>query len=152
MAKTRTVNVEGFQLCVVNADCPTGQVCVSGTCVDHEPCSAGTHWDESKKACVVDTCAVNTDCPVGQVCQSGICVDHAVCPIGTHWDETQKACVADIPCTIDADCPEGYVCQSGVCVKVSPPPITPLKLVLATLAVFGGGVGLYYGLKGGKKK
>lgn len=33
-----------------------------------------------------------------------------------------------------------------------PPPIELLKLVLTTLAVFGGGVGLYYVSKGSKKK
>lgn len=78
------------------------------------------------------SCSVDADCPTGYICQDGVCVQ------------------APPQCTVDADCAEGYVCQGGVCVKL-PPSIAPLKLVLVTLAVFGGGVGIYYGLRGKKK-
>ena len=60
--------------CTVDFDCPINQVCSGGTCVDHAICPIGTHWDESQKACVIDTCTIDADCPIGQICKDGTCI------------------------------------------------------------------------------
>ncbi|MBN2498298.1 MAG: hypothetical protein JXR96_27150, partial [Deltaproteobacteria bacterium] len=89
--------------CRFDADCPDGQACEEGRCVD-EP-QVG--------------CQHSSDCQAGQVCLDGqcvtICYEDADCPAGHSCQ--QHACVPGCAyaCCSDADCPEGYACQDHEC-------------------------------------
>jgi Cys-rich repeat protein len=101
--------------CTSSAQCASGEVCVSGTCVRPPPgctsnaqCSSGQICQAG--ACVTPPppgCTSNAQCSSGQVCQSGVCVTAP--PPG---------------CTSNAQCSTGQVCQSGVCVTPPPPGCT----------------------------
>jgi MYXO-CTERM domain-containing protein len=83
--------------CRTNDDCPSGEVCVDGTCVTATPTRTPPGF-----------CNDDNDCPEGQVC-----VDH-------H-------CVTPTPtpqCHQDEDCPSGQVCVDGTCVTATPT-VTP---------------------------
>jgi Cys-rich repeat protein len=117
--------------CATNADCPSGEICVSGTCVPNTPPACRTNADCPagevcvNGSCVASTpqCQTNADCPSGQTCVSGTCVPNtppacrtnADCPAGETC--VNGTCVGGPPpCQTNADCPPGQTCQSGVCV------------------------------------
>ena len=97
--------------CTTSAQCATGEVCVSGTCVRPPPgctsnaqCSGGQVCQAG--SCVTPpppSCTSNAQCGTGQICQSGTCV--AAPPPG---------------CTSNAQCTSSQVCRSGVCVTPAP--------------------------------
>lgn len=95
--------------CRSDADCASGELCVSGTCVTAPP----------------PACTSNAQCPAGQVCQAGVCVSPPppACRTDADCAANQRcqsgACVAAPPppaCRTDADCASNEICQSGVCV------------------------------------
>ena len=83
--------------CTSNSQCPSGYICVSGSCVPQGTPPA--------------SCTSNSDCPTGYVCVNGQCVPGSSGPT---------------PCTSNSNCPSGYVCVNGQCVvgSSSPPPTT----------------------------
>jgi Cys-rich repeat protein len=128
-----TGDVEAVQTapgCQSTADCATGEVCSSGTCVRAPPpqctssaqCAAGNVCQAG--VCVPSTpaCVVDADCAVGQVCASGQCVTLTPpqCQVDSDCARGQQcqsgACVTPVPqCTSNAQCPVGWVCQAGSC-------------------------------------
>jgi len=119
----------------LNLDCPVGQVCKAGACIDScggvtcpygnvcrnggcvDPC-IGIECDEgfSCELGVCRSCECSA-CAGGKVCQAttNVCVDTGcetqACAAGTHC--VAGACVED--CT-GAKCPSGQLCQVGECV------------------------------------
>lgn len=88
--------------CENDDDCPSGEVCVDGSCVTATPTNTP-----------VGFCRNDQDCPEGQVCVDNRCVTPTPTqtPIGY--------------CTSDDDCPEGQVCVDNMCVNATPTP-TPI--------------------------
>lgn len=88
--------------CQNDDDCPSGEVCVDGSCVTATPTNTP-----------VGFCRNDQDCPEGQVCVDNRCVTPTPTqtPIGY--------------CTSDDDCPEGQVCVDNMCVNATPTP-TPI--------------------------
>ena len=94
--------------CSVDTDCPGGQICINGECVD-DP---------------APECTVDSDCPQGEICINGKCVpdDDVVDPLpdpdddGPDPDPDPDPDPVGDECKIDADCPEGQVCVNGKCV------------------------------------
>ena len=72
--------------CRLNSDCPAGQTCDDGACVEAEACAG--------EGC---PCQSDAGCPVGQVCElaTGVCFEP--------------------DCRADLDCPLGAICQGGQC-------------------------------------
>ncbi|AKU91600.1 matrixin family metalloprotease [Vulgatibacter incomptus] len=88
--------------CVVDEDCPSGQVCKDGTCEtpsckNHDDCAPGMF-------CSVDTCVpgcrTHLECGDGEFCQDGVC------------SPLQSRCTICSTCTQDSDCGPGnaYLC------------------------------------------
>ncbi|MBI5495182.1 MAG: hypothetical protein HY904_09135 [Deltaproteobacteria bacterium] len=81
-------------------DCPAGNICQAGQCVD---------------GCVADA-----DCPDQRVCQQSVCVVPAPCQVDEDC-RTGELCLArqcrpqDTFCQSDRDCPLELYCVSGVC-------------------------------------
>jgi MYXO-CTERM domain-containing protein len=115
--------------CETSEDCPDGQVCIDGHCVDATPTSTPTP---------IGYCTGNDDCPDGQVCVNNMCVTPTPThtPIGycTGNDDcpdgqvcVNNMCVTPTPtrtpigyCTSTDDCPDGQVCVNNMCVAVTP--------------------------------
>ena len=76
--------------CVDDADCPNGEVCVDGTCVDATPTPTPT-----------PECTDDNDCPPGQVCVDGRCVDTTPTPTPTFFSTGSGGC----NCKIDPNAP-----------------------------------------------
>ncbi len=87
------------QSCSQDTDCPSGDICLDGTCS-----TPGT-----------DECAINLDCSNGQVCNNGTCEDPSGCV--TSFDCDGFFCDADGTCATTCDdtiaCGAGYVCDAG---------------------------------------
>ncbi|TNE46812.1 MAG: trypsin-like serine protease [Deltaproteobacteria bacterium] len=94
--------------CTNDTDCPVGQVCQNGTCVNPQQ----------------PQCTNDTDCPSGQVCRNGKCETPAPpqctrdsdCPSGQVCRNNK--CEQGPPppqCTKDSDCPSGQVCRNNKC-------------------------------------
>jgi Cys-rich repeat protein len=106
-------------LCRSDADCPTGEVCVNGTCHVATPTPTP-----------IGFCTKDQDCPTGQVCANNHCVtptatpqcrSNADCPAGAVC--ANGLCVTPTPqCRSNADCPAGEVCVNGTCEGASPTP------------------------------
>jgi hypothetical protein len=123
--------------CQVNTDCPSGDLCLDGTCVppanqcyDGSQCPTG---DDCVQGACTPTCSLPSDagaaasCPTGYACASivdassgGVCTvnpqpcesNPAACPSGTVC--TQNHCAA--ACGQDGLCPAGEECLQGGCV------------------------------------
>jgi MYXO-CTERM domain-containing protein len=113
--------------CENDEDCPEGQVCVDGECVEATPTNTP-----------IGFCNDNEDCPEGQVCVNnrcvtptpsptpiGYCEDTEDCPIGQVC--LNNMCVTPTPsptpigyCEDNEDCPNGQVCVNNMCVAVTP--------------------------------
>ncbi len=96
--------------CRSSADCATGEVCSSGTCVSAPP----------------PQCTSNTQCATGQSCQAGVCVptttgcaNDADCASGEQCVRATCVPVSQPQCTSSAQCPLGWTCQAGQCAPTS---------------------------------
>jgi MYXO-CTERM domain-containing protein len=93
--------------------CPYGEVCRNGGCVD--PCT-GIQCDEGFN-CVLGVCrsCECTSCAGTQVCHQNVCVDagceNQTCMAGSHC--SMGACVDDCAGT---SCPPGQICSMGGCI------------------------------------
>jgi len=128
--------------CRTSEDCPDGQVCVDGECVEATPTPTPIGFCES-----------NDDCPNGEVCVDhhcvtptptntpiGFCNSTDDCPTGEVC--VDHHCVTPTPtptpigfCNTTDDCPDGQICVNHMC--VTPPTPTPT----ATKKKGGGGGG-----------
>jgi MYXO-CTERM domain-containing protein len=134
-------------LCVeptcVDVDCPPGQRCEGGSCV--EPCRDVTcpFGQVCRVGACVDPCA-SLHCDANQVCVAGVCQDRCQCSgcgAGDTCDGTSGLCEASactsVTCPPDqycaddgscvdrcagASCPDDQVCEHGACVPAPPPP------------------------------
>lgn len=84
--------------CLVDADCPSNQVCNGVVCVG---------------------CNEDADCESGQECRGSTCVfpcsqADPTCPTGQVCNTFQERCVAE--CTSITDCGTGETCDGGACV------------------------------------
>lgn len=104
--------------CGSSADCPTGQLCVDGTCTavaDGGPgVDGGPGMDSGPPPCTSD-----------DACGGGVCLDGACCPTagqvcGTACCATTETCFANacvVPgdrCTRNEDCGEGQYCEPAL--------------------------------------
>ncbi|RLB56271.1 MAG: hypothetical protein DRI34_09350 [Deltaproteobacteria bacterium] len=130
-----TANCEEPIRCAANADCPEGQVCIEGQCLEdniecrsdsdclpHEVCQQGL--------CVVvcqpspETCdGIDNDCDglVDENCQELPCTSDADCPAGEYCDAVSATCQPLCACASDADCPLGFICVDCLCLDDSCP-------------------------------
>jgi len=123
-------------LCSGPEDCPSGQVCLDGTCsVDPRPCGelgcdcsesgmcgAGFVCSDGECRADEDACRFNHQCGADRVCIDGSCL--ASCDADRLCPETQMCeegrCV-DTPitpgeCAANADCATGQVCLDSICI------------------------------------
>jgi hypothetical protein len=100
---------------VLNADCTSGNECVSGACTPKQ-----------------DVCHYSSDCPTGDVCADGRCVtgcgdDAGAC--GTGFTCTKGACEPNptgSTCSSASDCSTPTpVCAGGFCTAACDPNASP---------------------------
>jgi MYXO-CTERM domain-containing protein len=96
-------------------ECPAGQACRSGTCLnacDGVVCPVG---EECQLGRCVDPCKAVT-CSGGKVCERGLCVSDCSC----RGCEEGLECGADGRCSdprcVGIECPAGEKCSAGACV------------------------------------
>jgi Cys-rich repeat protein len=98
-------------VCQSDADCPVGQSCCMGDCVDlntsQQNCGAcglacGAGETCSNGACLSEGCQTDADCDDGDPGTVDLCIN--------------QTCVHRLVCSADQDCPASYVCQNGQCV------------------------------------
>jgi Cys-rich repeat protein len=90
--------------CTLDEQCPSGRVCVNGTCTPptrcnrNEQCPAGQVCDPTTNTCKMPPppCTTDAMCPAGTVCNGTFC-------------EAPKT-----PCTTDANCASGQYCDNAV--------------------------------------
>ena len=92
---TPTVTPTATPPCTNDAECPSGEVCVDGTCVTPTPTPPGF-------------CTDDTDCQPGESCVDNRCVTPTPTPPGF--------------CTDDTDCQPGESCIDNRCVTPTPTP------------------------------
>ncbi|MBU0506964.1 DUF4215 domain-containing protein [bacterium] len=102
-------------------DCPYGEVCQSGVCVEYTPPPDGG-------SCVDTDGGTNPTAQLGNV--SGVSMygiafnEDDVCYTGNPTQVLERSCDLSSPngyISIFVDCPTGQFCQAGVCVNPSPP-------------------------------
>lgn len=95
----------------VNGDCPVGQTCSNGVCVD-----GGTKWCncEPEQGCSGGVCVtIDSENQCSAINPNGVCRDDHVCNGGSCVPCTEKnACNAAQP---SGCCPGGAVCLAGRC-------------------------------------
>jgi MYXO-CTERM domain-containing protein len=101
----------------LNVDCPPGQTCFAGQCVD--PCTGVVcpFEQECRAGRCVDPCTTLT-CGDGQVCKAGACVTSCACsgcPNPAAFICTDPGLCVENACQT-ATCPEGTHCAGGDCV------------------------------------
>lgn len=113
--------------CTVDADCATGDVCVSFV----HPCSCGGESTECRTRCTPTSCAAGETCnaTTGECgptsCEAGYtCPPHTVCdprPAADPHGCNRDSCTLDSDCDCGGGCVDGY-CYAGLGECVSPPP------------------------------
>jgi len=123
-----------FRTCNVDSDCPEGEICSNGFCInDYRDCTEDNDCPEGYICdagyCVIDLsplrCDTDADCPDLYDCVDGYCayVGFELCTVDADCSEgyicVDGFCIFDWPsafrCEVDADCDEGYVCVDGWC-------------------------------------
>jgi hypothetical protein len=118
-------------VCLDDTECPAGQACSAGACVERAQCAVASDCAEgftcSDGRCL---CGSNAACAANQVCRQGRCEENSRCtgdsdcPSGQRCEVTQGACLPT--CTTAASCAPNvdpqvanllFVCQSGACVR-----------------------------------
>ena len=124
--------VQGTPGCQSTADCASGEVCSSGTCVRAPPpqctssaqCAAGNVCQAGVSVPTTPACVADSDCAAGEICAAGQCVTLTPPPVcqadsdcarGEQCQAGQCVPVSSPQCTSNAQCPAGWVCQSGQC-------------------------------------
>lgn len=108
--------------CSVSADCPTGEICLSGTC--YPQCQANVDCASGEQC--TSTCTTSLDCTGGLVCNAGICTIGTSCTPGTTCPDGQicpasGVCPSPLTCTPGTICPNGAVCPAdGICPSTVP--------------------------------
>ena len=107
--------------CSISDECPDGQICYNGFCVDAQctqdsECLVGSEWVDG--ICTPISCLIDSECPDGSMCEDGECVPIQCeidddCPVGS---ECVNGRCEPLTCSIDTDCPEGSMCENGECV------------------------------------
>jgi len=107
--------------CADDAACPSGQVCVSGSCRDSDSLCRFNYECGGGAECVdgrcLTTCGGAVSCPAGQSCTNGYCqyptgdCNGVTCNAGEAC--TNGTCLAI--CTSDTTCGAGNFCDNGVC-------------------------------------
>lgn len=108
--------------CVIEADCPPGEICDNGVCISEAPPPPLPPEAE---------CVIDADCPPGEICENGVCVplqDISLqiilntsdgSPIGdrrAHWQIGGNQ--ESVPIAINA----GFINESEVIRNYNPPP------------------------------
>ncbi|MEK7493628.1 MAG: PKD domain-containing protein [Patescibacteria group bacterium] len=84
--------------CSVNADCPTDNICLNGTC--YPQCQANVDCASGEQC--TTTCTTSLDCAGGLVCNAGICVPPQ-CASGTPSGTLLNVTTANLGLTTSAD-------------------------------------------------
>lgn len=127
--------------CRRDQDCPSGEVCVDGECVEATPTPTNTIATPTASvtrtatvtASATPRCRENSDCPDGEVCVDNMCVTPTPTRTGTVTSTPSATASATPLCRENNDCPSGEVCVDGTCVTATPsatptaPPPTPKK-------------------------
>ena len=118
--------------CFEDVECPNGQICEGGVCLDPLPCvdDSGCAVDERCEAgeCVPGRrpdCFEDDDCLNGGRCVEGTCAlgdceENTDCAVNERCEDAR--CVPDlIECVEHADCDLGEACVDGACDPIPPP-------------------------------
>jgi len=95
--------------CTSDSQCPTGQVCINGTC----------GYGGVTTTTPPSGCTNNLQCLPGQVCTNGSCIpissyqEYQCINNGGSWIEGK--CIYPSRCTSSSQCPEPTVCRNGYC-------------------------------------
>lgn len=114
--------------CYANSNnCPAGQECCEGKCIDPEPnsnkrpsvgCPENYYCDETSFRCEPLPCDENDDCDFGTCnLELGICEDVPECETDIDCPGLQECVNGEcfLPCETDADCPSDVSCIAGYC-------------------------------------
>ncbi|MBW1808228.1 MAG: hypothetical protein JRJ87_08540 [Deltaproteobacteria bacterium] len=117
-------------VCSSNADCPEGQQCHDGQCIEPDgSCVKNTDCAEGQVCldgqCTV-LCTADEDCPEGQICDGCSCIPACQFECCTDEDcsadheciDNQCTPICEFECCADSDCPEGKECIDGACTIV----------------------------------
>jgi hypothetical protein len=115
--------------CTTNADCSTGETCVSSTCAECGADSDCLTTEVCKEQRCIAKCESNDDCPYFHDCVAGTCVE-----VGCKTDRECQAATSNVlsicveqecqtPCQSDIECDKprdyGYSrCLNGSCTDV----------------------------------
>ncbi len=132
--------------CRADDDCPGGQACAEGICVEPAVCAAdddclgprlcndglcldpcagdagcpGTRVCVDQRCVEGDTCFDPTDCAPGRICLDGACDDPCgparACPDGLICGEGGRCAEDPDGCADDAGCIDERLCAAGACV------------------------------------
>ncbi len=122
---TFTIQVQSRTACQDNNDCPRGQDCVNGACVEpagdecsnNDQCPEGYACEDGycrPEGTLPDSCNASEDCPAGYYCENHRCYP---CDEGNQLPECQAG---GDGCETDADCPPGFICRNGICYPDNP--------------------------------
>ena len=122
---TYNITVKSRMNCATYADCPSGFVCVEGSCreTDGTECQTADECPEGYRCengfcrpenTLPGSCNTSDDCPPGYFCENHQCYP---CP----ENSPDPHCQNQSQCIIDNDCPPGFTCQNRTCFPDNPP-------------------------------
>ena len=110
--------------CVLNGDCPLGELCQQGLCAapsqvtvcTRNSCPTGERCNIPNQVCEQDLgCFSDADCPPAEACNPGsrACVPSCTAATAAQVCDPAQRCVGGIcvDCTRDADCGPGLTCD-----------------------------------------
>ncbi len=112
--------------CVVDGNCPNGQVCKAAECVPAPPsclsdAACKVPWSKCDAASgLCAACLGDADCLTSEHCSEGLCLPD-VCQPGEAWcvgSGGRAVCNADGSAILELACDGAKVCDQGACVPV----------------------------------